>query len=184
MSRRLAVLALGLTAALALPAGPAAAASPAAVPPAAAVVAAAPAVASPGDQVSYQYDFVRIQVTAATGGTGPYTWSAVNLPTGARIDPASGVISGTLRGAGTRTVTVTATDAGRRLGQRHLHLARHPRRLPALLNHRSVEPRGGRFRQAMRPGTARRTGSWGHRATGQPPAPAAGPAASSSARPG
>ncbi|MEU6867527.1 Ig domain-containing protein [Streptomyces sp. NPDC046876] len=119
--RRLAVLALGLTAALALPAGPAAATAPAATtpaattpgaaaPPAAAVVAAAPTVASPGDQVSYQYDSVRIQVTA-TGGTGSYSWSAVNLPTGARIDPATGVISGTLRGAGTRTVTVTATDA-------------------------------------------------------------------------
>ncbi len=111
--RRLAVLALGLTAALALPAGPTVAVPSAgapAGPPAARTVAGAPVVASPGNQVNLQYDYVHIQLTA-TGGTGPYTWSAVNLPLGARIDPASGVIAGTLRSSGTRTVTVTATDA-------------------------------------------------------------------------
>lgn len=72
--------------------------------------AAAITVANPGTQTGYQYDSVSLRMTA-TGGTTPYTWSAVNLPTGTRIDAATGTILGLLRGSGTRTVTVTATDS-------------------------------------------------------------------------
>ncbi|MEV7415581.1 S8 family serine peptidase [Streptomyces sp. NPDC089919] len=66
-------------------------------------------VANPGDRTDYQYDSVSFGMSAS-GGTAPYTWSAVNLPTGATINSGTGVISGTLRGSGTRAVTVTATD--------------------------------------------------------------------------
>lgn len=108
--RRLAVLAVGLTAVLAAPAGPAVAAAAQPTAPAVAVVAAAPVVASPGNQDNLQYDSVRLQMSA-TGGTTPYTWSAVNLPLGLTINSSTGLISGFLRGSGTRTVTVTAKDA-------------------------------------------------------------------------
>ncbi|WP_327280449.1 MULTISPECIES: Ig domain-containing protein [unclassified Streptomyces] len=48
---------------------------------------------------------------SATGGKAPYTWSAVNLPVGLTVNVSTGLISGLLRGSGTRTVTVTAKDA-------------------------------------------------------------------------
>ncbi|MFI6144666.1 Ig domain-containing protein [Streptomyces sp. NPDC051109] len=108
--RRLAALAVGLAAVLAAPVGSAAAAAGQPAPPAAAAVAAAPAVAFPGNQVDYQYDSARLQMSA-TGGTTPYSWSAANLPTGLTINASTGLISGVLRGSGTRTVTVTAKDA-------------------------------------------------------------------------
>jgi FtsP/CotA-like multicopper oxidase with cupredoxin domain len=50
----------------------------------------------------------------ATGGTGPYTWTAIGLPVGYSINPTTGVISGTTTfTAGTFTnysITVTARD--------------------------------------------------------------------------
>ena len=45
----------------------------------------------------------------ATGGTGPYYWTATGLPPGLQISPTTG-ISGTATTAGTYTVTVTVTD--------------------------------------------------------------------------
>ena len=48
---------------------------------------------------------------AAAGGTGPYTWSASNLPQGFSIDSNSGAISGNPASASTTNVTVTATDS-------------------------------------------------------------------------
>ncbi|MCX4625666.1 Ig domain-containing protein [Streptomyces sp. NBC_01443] len=109
--RRLAVLAVGLAAVLAVPVGSSAAV--AAVQPATTAVssvAAAPVVGFPGNQVNYQYDSVRLQMTAG-GGTTPYAWSAVSLPLGLTINPSTGLISGLLRGSGTRTVTVSIKDA-------------------------------------------------------------------------
>ncbi|MFF3723738.1 Ig domain-containing protein [Streptomyces erythrochromogenes] len=108
--RRLAALAIGLAALLAAPAGPALAAPQAAPAPVIHDVAAAPVVANPGNQVGLQWDSVRLQMTA-TGGVKPYTWSASNLHLGTSINPTTGLISGVLRGSGTRTVTVTAKDA-------------------------------------------------------------------------
>jgi len=50
---------------------------------------------------------------SATGGTGPYTWTASGLPAGLHLDPGSGVISGTplSSSTGTYTVAVSVTDA-------------------------------------------------------------------------
>ncbi|MFE2548074.1 Ig domain-containing protein [Streptomyces sp. NPDC059355] len=103
----MAVLAVGLAAVLAAPVGSSAVA---AAQPAVTTVAAAPVVAFPGNQVNYQYDSVRLQMSA-NGGATPYSWSAASLPTGLTINASTGLISGLLRGSGTRTVTVTAKDA-------------------------------------------------------------------------
>ncbi|CAM5357962.1 Ig domain-containing protein [Streptomyces avidinii] len=110
-SRRLAALAVGLTAVLAASVGPSFAAPHPSTGPAVtrAAAAAAPSVVNPGNQVSLQYDHAYLPMTA-TGGAAPYTWSAVNLPTGASINSSTGLISGLLRGSGVRTVTVTAKD--------------------------------------------------------------------------
>ncbi|MCX4807944.1 Ig domain-containing protein [Streptomyces sp. NPDC058682] len=110
--RRLAALAVGLTAVLAASVGPSVAAPHGSTGPAVTrtVAAAAPSVVNPGNQVSLQYDSAYLPMRA-TGGAAPYTWSAVNLPVGASINPSTGLISGLLRGSGIRTVTVTAKDA-------------------------------------------------------------------------
>jgi gliding motility-associated-like protein len=47
----------------------------------------------------------------ATGGTGPYTYTATNLPPGLTFDPATKEIKGTPTQAGTYTIPVTVTDA-------------------------------------------------------------------------
>jgi hypothetical protein len=49
---------------------------------------------------------------AATGGSSTLAWSALNLPTGLSIDPASGIISGTPTAAGTSLVAITVKDSG------------------------------------------------------------------------
>ncbi|MEC4575635.1 Ig domain-containing protein [Streptomyces virginiae] len=110
--RRLAALAIGLAALLAAPTTGTALAAPQAAATGVAVAdaAAALAVVNPGNQVGYQWDAVRLQMTA-TGGATPYSWSASNLPLGTSINASTGLISGVLRGSGTRTVTVTARDA-------------------------------------------------------------------------
>lgn len=61
----------------------------------------------PGGSVDDTYT-VRIQ---ATGGVGPYTWSATGLPPGLSIDETTGVISGVPTSPGTYTVVVTVIDA-------------------------------------------------------------------------
>ncbi len=47
----------------------------------------------------------------ASGGTGPYTWSATGLPAGLSINRASGLISGTPTGGSSASVVLTVTDA-------------------------------------------------------------------------
>jgi hypothetical protein len=49
---------------------------------------------------------------AATGGVGPYTWSATGLPAGLTINAGTGVISGTPTAPGTSTANVTVKDSG------------------------------------------------------------------------
>jgi sugar lactone lactonase YvrE len=52
------------------------------------------------------------QTLTAGGGFGPYTWAVASgsLPTGLRLDPATGVISGTPTAVGTTSLSVRATD--------------------------------------------------------------------------
>lgn len=48
---------------------------------------------------------------AATGGTGPYTYVATNVPAGLSFNPSTRQISGTPTGAGNFSITLTVTDA-------------------------------------------------------------------------
>ena len=50
------------------------------------------------------------QQMSATGGTPPYTWSAVGLPTGLSVNATSGLISGTLTAVGSFSFAVTVGD--------------------------------------------------------------------------
>ncbi|MFC6609091.1 putative Ig domain-containing protein [Amorphoplanes digitatis] len=70
-------------------------------------------VTSPGDQTSQVGDKVTRAVTAA-GGRTPYTWEAEDVPAGLTIDPATGVITGTVSTASAQNVVVTVTDANGR----------------------------------------------------------------------
>ncbi|MFN8023531.1 MAG: collagen-binding domain-containing protein [Acidimicrobiales bacterium] len=75
-------------------------------------VRAALAVATPSSLAAGQVGTAYTSVTfTASGGLAPYTWSASNLHTGLSLSSA-GVLSGTPTSNGTRTVTVTVTDAG------------------------------------------------------------------------
>ena len=49
-------------------------------------------------------------IPSATGGTGPYTYVATNLPSGLNFDPITRIISGTPTQSGLYSVTVTVTD--------------------------------------------------------------------------
>ncbi|MFC6705026.1 beta strand repeat-containing protein [Flexivirga alba] len=49
---------------------------------------------------------------AATGGTTPYTWSAIGLPTGLTLNAGTGKVTGTPTTAATSSVVVTVKDAG------------------------------------------------------------------------
>jgi hypothetical protein len=66
-------------------------------------------VATPPNQKGVVEAFDSLAATAS-GGTGPYTWSATGLPPGFDIS-ADGLMSGTATTAGTYSVTLTGTDA-------------------------------------------------------------------------
>ncbi|WP_113663302.1 Ig-like domain-containing protein [Pedobacter nanyangensis] len=48
---------------------------------------------------------------AATGGVGPYTYVATNVPAGLSFNPTTRALTGTPTGAGNFTITLTVTDA-------------------------------------------------------------------------
>jgi len=59
----------------------------------------------------------------ASGGTAPYTWVGISLPTGLILDHASGVIVGTPTQQGTFAATITATDSQGRTGSARFNLS-------------------------------------------------------------
>src|SRR5439155_6892044 len=56
----------------------------------------APQVLSPGSQTGAEGDAVSLAVAASDPDGDPLAFAAVNLPAGLAIDPATGVISGTV----------------------------------------------------------------------------------------
>lgn len=73
---------------------------------------APPVVTSPGSQANAEGDTVSLQMVASDSDGDTLSFSATGLPPGLAIDPASGLITGTLgfASAGTYTVTVTVSD--------------------------------------------------------------------------
>jgi predicted extracellular nuclease len=67
-------------------------------------------VTSPGTQTATAGTAIAPLTLGVSGGTAPYTWTAVGLPAGLTIST-DGVISGTATTAGSSSVTVTATDS-------------------------------------------------------------------------
>jgi hypothetical protein len=64
----------------------------------------------PGDRTGQVGTAITAFDLQATGGTGPYTWSAVGLPAGVTVSP-SGHVAGTPTVAGAFDVTATVTDS-------------------------------------------------------------------------
>ncbi|ALL04511.1 hypothetical protein AQ505_02785 [Pedobacter sp. PACM 27299] len=52
-----------------------------------------------------------VVLPSVTGGTGPYTYTSANVPTGLSFDPATNTLSGTPAIGGTFTFQITAKDA-------------------------------------------------------------------------
>ncbi|MFJ2060538.1 putative Ig domain-containing protein [Streptomyces sp. NPDC087908] len=69
-----------------------------------------PTLTNPGSQTAYTSRPYSLQLQA-TGGTKPYTFSAVNLPAGLSVNASTGLISGTATSWGFRNATLTVTDA-------------------------------------------------------------------------
>ncbi len=71
-----------------------------------------PIVTNPGPQINLERDSVSLQIMAADPNGDLLSFSATNLPPGLSINPATGLIAGTLpfSAAGTYSVTVTASD--------------------------------------------------------------------------
>jgi hypothetical protein len=67
----------------------------------------------PGQMYTFYGQHVRLKMNAAlaAGQTGTLTFHARRLPAGLHVNRATGVISGSVRTAGVRTVTVTATSS-------------------------------------------------------------------------
>jgi prepilin-type N-terminal cleavage/methylation domain-containing protein len=72
-------------------------------------VNAVPTLPSPGPQTTAVSDAVSLPL-AVTGGTAPYVWTAVGLPTGLTINGSTGAITGAPTLTGAPNVTVTVTD--------------------------------------------------------------------------
>ncbi len=78
-----------------------------------ALCAQAVRVAYPGQVYTFWGQHVRLRLHAslAPGQSGHVSFQAQRLPLGLHIDPSTGVISGQVRSAGLRTVTITASSA-------------------------------------------------------------------------
>ena len=94
----------------------------------------------PGVELNGSYS----QTIEASGGVPPYTWSATGLPSGLRIDAATGVISGTAAAGGNFSAVISVRDSAFTVAQDLFTIAV---RLPAPPSVRfsglsgSVEPR-------------------------------------------
>lgn len=62
----------------------------------------------PRGAVNQPYGPVQLQ---ASGGVGPYSWTAAGLPAGLSLSP-GGVLSGTPTAGGNYNVAVSVTDSG------------------------------------------------------------------------
>ena len=102
-----------------------------------------PALTNPGTQQGKEGE----RVSLAIQSVDAHDFRAVGLPPGLRIDPRTGVISGVIgrRAAGTYTVTVTATDAGR-TDHRALHVESGGRHAAGLEQPGEPDGSGGRAR--------------------------------------
>ncbi|MBI5158465.1 MAG: putative Ig domain-containing protein [Acidimicrobiia bacterium] len=82
----------------------------------------APVVADPGSQMASEGDAVSLAIGGSDPDLDPLLWSATNLPPGLTIDPASGLVSGSIgydaAASSPFTVTVRATDDGGLFGER------------------------------------------------------------------
>jgi hypothetical protein len=67
-------------------------------------------VTNPGDQSTKVGTAVNVALSAS-GGTGPYTWTASGLPAGVSINATTGVITGAPTAVGNSSVTATARDS-------------------------------------------------------------------------
>src|SRR6185436_19396745 len=85
------------------------------------------------------------QSLTASGGTGPYTWTANSLPFGLNINGSTGVISGTINsgsfGLGKISVSVTAKDSLNVSYQKNVSITV----LPAVATLPAVQPSGSTF---------------------------------------
>ncbi|MEM7255522.1 MAG: putative Ig domain-containing protein, partial [Pseudomonadota bacterium] len=76
-------------------------------------VNAPPSVTSPGDQINDDGDTVSVPIVASDPESDPLTFGATGLPPGLSIDPASGLISGTIDNGGVPgdfNISVSVTD--------------------------------------------------------------------------
>ncbi len=70
----------------------------------------APTLSNPGNRTSARGAAISLKLTASDPNGDPITFSALGLPTGLTVNPASGVISGTPTTAGVFKASVTASD--------------------------------------------------------------------------
>ena len=93
-------------------------------------------VANPGGQLTLYPDSASLQMTAS-GGSGPYTWSATGLPTGLSINSSTGLISGRPTVLALYSVTVSGDPRRwRQPRQHHVLLAGPAGSLPEMLTTR------------------------------------------------
>ncbi|MBE7490616.1 MAG: putative Ig domain-containing protein [Planctomycetes bacterium] len=88
-------------------------------PPPAALAIASPAAGSlPNATVNVSYTFT----VTATGGTAPYTFSAVSLPAELALNPATGQVSGTFTAVGSHSFSILVTDSAAATASRNYTL--------------------------------------------------------------